>query len=188
MPIEVHPWEPYAPTNARMLILGTFPPPEKRWRMDFYYPNPTNDFWRMMGIIFYDNRSALYDSVHKKFHLEKIKELLNREGIAVGDTARAVRRLRGNASDKFLEIVAPIDLAAVLATMPECDTVVTTGEKAAGVVAMLTETEVPKTGTFVETLYKPLGRRLKIWRMPSTSRAYPLAVEIKAEAYRQLFE
>lgn len=41
-PIEKHPWKPFAPANAKILFLGSFPPPRTRWSMDFYYPNITN--------------------------------------------------------------------------------------------------------------------------------------------------
>ena len=47
--IYSHPWEPFVPAGARILVMGTFPPGDHRWAMDFYYPNPTNDFWKMMA-------------------------------------------------------------------------------------------------------------------------------------------
>ena len=46
--IENHPLEPFLPTNARLLMLGSFPPQKKRWSMDFYYPNLNNDMWRIV--------------------------------------------------------------------------------------------------------------------------------------------
>lgn len=156
--------------------------------MNFYYPNPTNDFWRVMGTIFYNNPLALYDADKKEFNLDDIKALLQREGIAMSDTGFKVRRLRDNASDKFLEIVEPVNLTALLSRMPECEVIVTTGEKAASVIASLTDTEVPRTGEFTETLFEPLRRPLRIWRMPSTSRAYPLPLERKAALYRRIFD
>jgi G:T/U-mismatch repair DNA glycosylase len=57
--IERHPWPPFIPAGARYLFLGTFPPQEHRWSMPFFYPNRTNDFWRIMGLIFLGNRDAL---------------------------------------------------------------------------------------------------------------------------------
>lgn len=186
--LETHPWEPYMPDGAKVLIMGTFPPQPHRWSMNFYYPNRTNDFWKVMGIIYFNDPAALYDAVSKSYRVEDIKLLLDREGIAMNDTGYKVRRLRDNASDKFLEIVEPVNLKSLLEQMPDCQTVVTTGEKAAGVVAELTDTEVPKTGSFVDTVYKPLDRQLRIWRMPSTSRAYPLSPERKADFYRRMLE
>jgi G:T/U-mismatch repair DNA glycosylase len=41
--IEHHPLLPFLPENARLLILGSFPPPKERWCMEFFYPNPQND-------------------------------------------------------------------------------------------------------------------------------------------------
>lgn len=180
--IETHPWEPYIPDNAKVLIMGTFPPQPKRWSMDFYYPNRTNDFWYVMGLIFHGDKSALLRESSKDFDLDKIKCLLDTKGIALNDTGRRIRRLKGNASDKFLEIVEPVPLFELLDRMPECRCIATTGEKAAGVVACLTDTAVPKMGEMVAG-----PRDTEIWRMPSTSRAYPLALDKKAEYYTRLF-
>lgn len=181
-PLENHPWPPFMPDRAKILIMGTFPPQPKRWSMDFYYPNRTNDFWFMMGLIFLGDRYALYDRERRLFDLEAIKRLLTEKGIALNDTGRKVRRLMGNASDKYLDIVEPVPLYDLLGEMPECHTVATTGEKAAGVIASLTGTEVPRMGTMVTS-----ADGLDIWRMPSTSRAYPLALEKKAEHYQRMF-
>lgn len=186
MTTETHPWTPFIPTGARVLIMGTFPPKPARWSMDFFYPNRINDFWRIMGIVFYDNTERFYDSMSRKFRLDDIKTFLTQRGIALGDTGAEVRRLRDNASDKYLEIVRPVDLAGLLELMPDCRTVATTGEKAAEVVAGLTSTKVPKIGEPV-TAAGYCGRELSIWRMPSTSRAYPLPVAKKASYYAELF-
>ena len=183
--VERHPWPPYIPEGARYLFLGTFPPKAERWSMPFFYPNKINDFWRVMGIIFMNDRDALWDNGAKRFDLEAIKSFLDRERIALWDTAMAVRRLKDNASDKFLEIVEPIDLNALLDAHPGISTVVTTGEKATSVVAGQAGIEVPAIGVPVEC---SIGAHdVTLWRMPSTSRAYPLALDKKAEAYRKVF-
>ena len=184
-PIERHPWPPYVTVGARYLFLGTFPPKPERWSMSFFYPNRINDFWRVMGIIFMDNRDALWNSQLRRFDLDAIKALLDREHIALWDTAMAVRRLKDNASDKFLEIVEPIDLAALLDAHPTITSVVTTGEKATGVIAAQAAIEVPPIGHPVSCTVGSHG--FTLWRMPSTSRAYPLPLEKKAEAYRMVF-
>lgn len=184
--IEHHPFPPFIPENARVLIMGTFPPKPVRWSMEFYYPNKTNDFWRVMGIIFYDDvdHFRLPDG---SFDEAMIRSFLRDKGIALHDTGAAVIRLKDNASDKFLQIVEPVRLGELLEQMPDCRYIATTGEKAAGVIAGLTSTPVPKIGEWVTALWPADGRTLHITRMPSTSRAYPLAVAKKAEAYRQLF-
>lgn len=183
--IERHPWPPFIPAGARYLFLGTFPPQEHRWSMPFFYPNRTNDFWRIMGLIFLGNRDALWDAEQGRFNLDDIKSLLNREHIALWDTGMAVRRLKGNASDKFLEIVEPIDLATLLDENPTISHIITTGEKATGVIAVQAGVEMPSIGAPVAC--RVGCHAVTLWRMPSSSRAYPLSLDKKAEAYKKIF-
>ena len=183
--IERHPWPPFVPAGARYLFLGTFPPQEHRWSMPFFYPNRTNDFWRIMGLIFLGNRDALWDAEQGRFNLDAIKSLLNREHIALWDTGMAVRRLKGNASDKFLEIVEPIDLATLLDENPTISHIITTGEKATGVIAVQAGVEMPSIGAPVAC--RVGCHAITLWRMPSSSRAYPLSLDKKAEAYKKIF-
>ena len=56
--------------------------------MDFYYPNRTNDFWYMAGLIFFGDRRALLIPGTKDFDLPRIKRLLRDKGIALSDTDR----------------------------------------------------------------------------------------------------
>ena len=183
--IERHPWPPFIPAGARYLFLGTFPPQEHRWSMPFFYPNRTNDFWRIMGLIFLGNRDALWDAEQGRFNLDAIKSLLNREHIALWDTGMAVRRLKGNASDKFLEIVEPIDLATLLDENPTISHIITTGEKATGVIAVQAGVELPSIGAPVAC--RVGCHAVTLWRMPSSYRAYPLPLDKKAEAYKKIF-
>lgn len=186
--VESHPFPPFIPEGARLLMCGTFPPKPNRWSMDFYYPNFINDMWRIFGLLCFGDRDALVDVPHKTFRLPEIERLLTELGVALSDTGREAVRLRDNASDKFLEIVENVDLSALLARMPQCVAVATTGEKAAGVVAELTGTAVPKVGEYVECELR-VGekvRRFRHWRMPSSSRAYPLKLEKKAAIYGRL--
>ena len=114
--IENHPFEPWLPKHAKLLMLGTFPPAPKRWCMPWYYPNYTNDMWRIFGILFRNDKLAFVDEVNKTYRLEAIKEMLIEEGV---------------------------------------------------------EFE---------------GRKIRLYREPSSSRAYPMKVEKKAEYYAQMFE
>ena len=181
---EIHPFEPYIPVGARFLFLGTFPPKAEKWSMNFFYPNKINDMWRIMGLIFMGDRDRFWNAAERRFVLDDIKHFLDEHGIALYDTARRVRRLKDNASDKFLDIVEPVNLEGLLAAAPGIEVVVTTGEKAATVVAQLTGTAVPAVGEKVEIAVA--GRRLRHYRMPSTSRAYPLSLDKKAAAYARM--
>lgn len=184
--VERHPFEPFLPEGAKVLMLGSFPPQKKRWSMEFYYPNFINDFWRIIGILFFGDRDKFVDIPAKKFKLKEIKEFCAEKGIAMFDTATAVRRLKDNASDKFLEVVEPTDIPALLRRIPFCGAVVVTGEKAAQTLCAAFGTEAPAVGEFSQFSFE--GRNLRLYRMPSTSRAYPLPIQKKADVYRRLFE
>ncbi|MGN1245852.1 MAG: uracil-DNA glycosylase family protein [Muribaculaceae bacterium] len=183
--IETHPFEPYVPVGAKFLFLGTFPPKPEKWSMEFFYPNKINDMWRIMGLLFYADRDHFWGARERRFMIEPIMRFLDSKHIAMYDTASRVRRLKDNASDKFLDIVEPVNLDALLGNATAIDVVVTTGEKAASVVAQLTGSAVPAVGECVEVTVA--GRRVRHYRMPSTSRAYPLALEKKAAAYGAMF-
>ena len=191
---ERHPFEPFLPEKARILFLGSFPPQPKRWSMPFYYPNWNNDFWRVMGLLFFEDKDHFNLPGQKRFDQARVEAFCWERGIALYDTACEVRRLKDNASDKFLEVVTPTDLPALLARIPECRTLVTTGQKATDVIVDTFACIEPPVGAHVEiTLGKSpstsagAARTLQFWRMPSTSRAYPLALERKAAFYRRLW-
>ena len=196
--IETHPLKPFLPSNGRILFLGSFPPPKARWSMEFFYPNWINDFWRIMGLIHYDDKAYFEDkNKEKAFDKERIKSFARQQGLAFYDTATKVRRLRGNASDEFLEIVEPTDIAALLREMPLCTNIVTTGGKASEELqAQLSIAVTEHTGTPTTCPQPKIGeytelyaydRPLRWWRMPSSSRAYPLKIEKKAAYYSRLF-
>ena len=157
--VEYHPLRPFLPENARVLFLGSFPPQRKRWCMDFYYPNYINDHWRIEGQVFFD-------------------------------TSTAIRRLQDNASDKYLEVVEPTDISALLRQLPHCRAVVTTGEKATETIcAALGIADIPKVNNAVAVpeQYNRDGVQIILYRLPSSSRAYPLSFDRKVEAYRKMF-
>ena len=181
LPIERHPFEPFLPEGARMLFLGSFPPQPHRWCMPFYYPNWINDFWRIMGLIHFADKNHFCIPREKRFDEALIRKFCADAGLAFYDTACEVRRLKDNASDAFLEVVTPTDIPALLSRIPSCHKLITTGEKATGVVAERFGCPVPAIGSYIEVAH------LQFWRMPSTSRAYPLPLEKKAGFYRRLF-
>ncbi len=185
--IEPHPLPPFLPANAKLLMLGSFPPPKNRWKMHFYYPNLQNDMWRIFGLVFFQNKDYFLLEDKKSFDQPLLEDFLREKGVALGDMASSVVRLKENASDKFLEIVEKVDLVKILHLIPECNVVVTTGEKAAEALLSIVAPAVgiPSPGSFVKVKYR--NRSLAIWRMPSSSRAYPKPLKEKAEVYRRMF-
>ena len=184
--IEQHPLKPFIPQHARLLMLGSFPPARSRWSMDFFYPNFQNDMWRIYGLGFFDDKDYFVDVERKAFRKEQLVEFLIEKGVALYDTASAVIRTMGTAADKDLEVVTPTDLDALLRQMPECQAVVVTGQKAADVFTSHFQIAQPKVGTYTEFLFD--GRPLRFYRMPSSSRAYPMKIERKAAFYLRMFQ
>ena len=153
--------------------------------MPFYYPNWINDFWRIMGLIHFDDRDHFCIPEEKRFDETAIRSFCAGEGLAFYDTACEVRRLRDNASDAFLDVVKKTDVSALLERMPRCGAIVTTGQKATETVAGQFGCAIPPVGESVDLVAG--SRPVRFWRMPSTSRAYPLPLHKKAEYYRRLF-
>jgi hypoxanthine-DNA glycosylase len=184
MDIESHPLQPFIPEGARLLMLGSFPPARHRWSMDFFYPNFQNDMWRIFGLVFFGDKDHFVDNEARTFRREDIIELLNREGIALYDTATKVIRTQNTASDKDLEVVTPTDLDSLLKRMPMLEGVVTTGQKATDLFTEHFKIAQPKVGESVTFEFN--GKELRLWRMPSSSRAYPMKVDRKAEIYERV--
>ena len=180
-PVEQHPLEPFLPEGCRLLMLGSFPPERRRWSMEFFYPNFNNDMWRIMGLIFHGDRDRFVVTGERRFDRAAVEAFCTERGIGLYDTACEVRRLAGNASDKFLEVVTPTDIGALLRTVPACSAVAATGEKAAEIFAAAVGCDAPAVGAAVEFGFE--GRAMRFYRMPSSSRAYPLSVERKAVVY-----
>lgn len=184
LPSERHPLPPFLPEGARLLMLGSFPPQRKRWSMEFFYPNLQNDMWRIMGYLFTGDKHHFLTADGKRFDRARIEAFCRTSGLALYDTAEEIIRLKDNASDNFLQVVREVDLAALLARIPGCRALVTTGEKATDTLVRITGCEKPAVGRCVE--FRFAGRSLRLWRMPSSSRAYPRPVEWKAEFYRNM--
>ncbi|MCP5774338.1 DNA glycosylase, partial [Klebsiella pneumoniae] len=125
------------------------------------------------GLIFFENKDYFLDLPNKKFQEQLIREFLTETGIAIFDSGYQIRRLKSNASDKFLEIVVPTNIEQLLSQMPQCNHIMTTGDKATDTMML----SMPE-GTLKPSIGQPsqayfVGRDLHLYRMPSSSRAYP---------------
>jgi G:T/U-mismatch repair DNA glycosylase len=184
--IENHPLPAFLPERANVLMLGSFPPPKERWKMNFYYPNIQNDMWRIFGWVFFDDSNYFLTDDRKSFRESAIRSFLTEKGIALWDTAMKVKRQKGNASDKFLEILEPIHLEEIFLQLPDCRAIVVTGQKAMDTLLTIIPMKEPVVGSFVETTF--LNRHLRVYRMPSSSRAYPKSLAEKAVVYKKMCE
>jgi len=186
-PIEKHPLRPFLPSNAKILMLGSFPPKQERWSMNFYYPNIQNDMWRIMGLLFFYDKDFFVEADGKKFRFcyDKVVKFCTQKRIAIFDTASLVRRLKDNASDAHLEIVETTDILSLLHKIPQCRTIVSTGGKSAEIIADQFDCKVPNIGSYAELCIE--RNQYKFFRMPSSSRAYPMKLEEKVKFYKEIF-
>lgn len=184
--IEFHPLKPFLPAKSELLLLGSFPPKKERWSMEFYYPNFQNDMWRIFGIIYYNDKDFFLDKNKKSFDKKELKKFLTEKHIAISDTAVSVIRHKDNASDNFLEIVEPRDIKQLLERMPLCKAIVTTGQKATDTLTRIMNIESPNIGKFIQFVFN--DKQIRFYRMPSSSRAYPLKLEKKAEIYKDMLQ
>ena len=146
---ERHPLEPFLPENARLLMLGSFPPKRIRWSMEFFYPNLQNDMWRIVGYLATGDKMHFLEPGGRRFDRERIEAFCRERGIALYDTAVEVIRLKDNASDASLQVVREVDLGTLLARIPACRAVVTTGQKATDTLRAITGCGEPAVGECV---------------------------------------
>ena len=201
--IETHPFEPVLPPDATVMMMGTFPPTSDKWAMRFHYPNFYNDMWRIYGGVFFDDVNYFRVEEEKRFDPERIRAFMFERGIASCPTVKQAIRETGNASDKNLTVVTPVDLDLILPQVPKVAALFTTGGKATEVLLNLLQeppikSKYPKTNQSMgypyqwqsndkELVDKPVNE-LTLYRLPSTSRAYPLALDKKIAAYKAFFE
>ncbi len=199
--LETHPFEPVLPPNATVMMMGTFPPTADKWAMSFHYPNFYNDMWRIYGRVFFDDADYFRVGDEKRFDPERIRDFMFERGIASCPTVKRAIRETGNASDKNLTVVTPVDLEVILPQVPKVATLFTTGGKATEILLGLLDEPIakskhPKTNQSMDYPYqwqstdnqKADVNNLTLYRLPSTSRAYPLSLDKKVAAYRAFFE
>ena len=199
--VETHPFAPVLPPNATVIMMGTFPPTADKWAMPFHYPNFYNDMWRIYGRVFFDDADYFRVGDEKRFDPERIRAFMFERGIASCPTVKQAIRETGNASDKNLTVVTPVDLDNILPQVPKVETLFTTGGKATEVLLGLlaeppAKSKYPKTNQSMDYPYqwqndhnkKANMNNLTLYRLPSTSRAYPLALDKKVAAYKDFFK
>jgi len=199
--LETHPFEPVLPPNATVMMMGTFPPTADKWAMSFHYPNFYNDMWRIYGRVFFDDADYFRVGDENRFDPERIRNFMFERGIASCPTVKQAIRETGNASDKNLTVVTPVDLDVILPQVPKVETLFTTGGKATEVLLGLLDEPIakskhPKTNQNMDYPYqwrntdsiKTHVNDLTLYRLPSTSRAYPLSLDKKVAAYKAFFE
>lgn len=98
----VHPLKPIYNKDSIVLILGSFPSVISR-KNNFYYSNPKNRFWKILGIIFNEENLTTNE--------EKIDFLLNNH-IALFDVIKSCE-INGS-SDSSIKNVIPNDISKLI--------------------------------------------------------------------------
>lgn len=155
--------------------------------MDFYYPNIQNDMWRVFGMLFYADKDYFLKTP-KQFDIDKAKAFCREKRIGMGDTADEIVRLKNNASDKFLEVVRSSDIAGALRSVPSCRAVAVTGQKALDTLLSILPTRAQEPPVGGHSQFAIDDRKMFLYRMPSTSRAYPRPLTEKTAVYGTMFK
>lgn len=182
---ETHPLAPFLPKGAKLLMLGSFPPKREKWSMDFYYPNWQNDMWRIFGLVFFNDKNFFADENLKKFNLTKLKKFLEKNHIAIADSAKTIFRKKDNASDAHLDVLEKFDILGALKSMPDCVAIVATGQKSLETIFQTISSVKLEIGESTEFFVGE--KKYLLFRMPSSSRAYPMSIERKAQFYKNMF-
>lgn len=103
--IEKHPFKPFIPDNATILILGSFPgkeqtqsnPDNDQW----FYGSKRNQFWKIISAVYNTELLNKTDKQH----------LFNKFGIGITDILLQVRRKNNSNLDNNLEIIEYNDKA-----------------------------------------------------------------------------
>lgn len=155
--------------------------------MPWYYPNLQNDMWRIFGLAFFGSKDHFLTEDKRSWQLGMLKTFLAGKGVAIYDTAYRIRRTKGTASDKDLEVVEPVDLDRLIAALPHLRGVLTVGQLATRL--FTTHYGIKdKIAMGDYASFSVVDRALRLYRMPSSSRAYPMAVEQKTAYYQRMFD
>ena len=103
--IENHPFEPFIPEHATVLIVGSFPGREQtQGNMDaeqWFYGAKRNQFWKIISAVYQTELLCKADK----------QNLFNKHGIGLTDILFKVRRKNNSNLDENLEIVEYNDAA-----------------------------------------------------------------------------
>lgn len=119
---ETHPWPEYIPVGATGLLLGTFPTKKSKRAFEFFYPNASNRFWKVLAKIaevplqYFSNDEAV---VERKRILDELK-------LGISDTGYKVFRQNESSLDSNLFPTKLTDVFSILAKYPTIETIILT--------------------------------------------------------------
>lgn len=121
-----HPIEPFYDSNARILILGSFPSVKSREQM-FFYGHKQNRFWKVMAAVLQEEVPQTIDDK---------KRMLQKHKIAVYDVIYSCE-IAGS-SDSSIRNVTPTDLKTIV-RLSQVNRIFCNGKTAGGLYAKYQE-------------------------------------------------
>lgn len=191
---ETHPWEPYIPNKADKLLLGTFPTHiRNRKNFEFFYPNPNNDFWK----IIFEAAEIKQEEYLQSEPVAIRKQALDQLGLGIADICKAVYRQKNSSSDNALFPLEFTDIFLLLEKHPNITTiVVTSSSKRNSTLAYLNQYcsmngypfKIPE-GTLPKTVFFTFqNKTIKIEIVPSTSRQSRTDRTERLEMYKKALQ
>ncbi|MDW8848916.1 hypothetical protein SD960_02335 [Flavobacterium sp. MMLR14_040] len=188
--VETHPWQPFIPKKADKLLLGTFPThPRNRKTYEFFYPNPNNDFWK----IIFEIAGLNIENSQKKDPVRLRKKVLTQLGLGIADICHMIYRQKTSSNDNALFPIEFTDIFLLLENHPIITTiVVTSSSKNSSTLAWLHQYcslngnpfiiptgKLPKTATLHFN-----NKIINIEIIPSTSRQSRIKGDERLEMYK----
>jgi len=125
-----HPFEPFIPTNAKTLIIGTIPPP-RFCKMpnelydddvNFYYGSKDNYFWPLVGEIFQEQ----FEFKNNKSSINQRKTFLEKLNIGITDIINSCIHSDNSAKDDDLKEIVQKNIKSILSKYPSIETLIYT--------------------------------------------------------------
>jgi G:T/U-mismatch repair DNA glycosylase len=112
--IEFHPWKWFVPDKSKTLVIGTFPTAKRNWKYNFFYPNTSNLFWRVMAEV---ADTKLQHFLGEESVIER-KKILEKIFVAVTDMGNKVIRNEDSSLDEKLIPLEYMNIFKILEENP----------------------------------------------------------------------
>lgn len=188
---ETLPWPEYIPPDCTKLLLGTFPTKKPNRSFEFFYPNRSNRFWKILSTI------AHLPLVHfsNDEAVKERKNILDRLRLGVCDTAHKILRQKESSLDGNLFPVEFTNVFAILERYERIQTVILTSSTKGNSALTWFEAYSELNGVKLKVPKGPLpraaeihavGRTIKVVAVNSPSRAPTATEETLVEMYAQV--
>ncbi len=125
-----HPFEPFIPSNANRLIIGTIPPPRFCKKpnelhaddVNFYYGSKDNCFWSLIEEAF----QVPFEFKNNEKSIEQRKTFLDSLNTGITDLIASCIHSDNSAKDEDLEEIIQKDTKSLLSKYPSIDTLIYT--------------------------------------------------------------